>query len=96
MGREDRIFQLARLLNHTYSAHHLYEKSVLNGGRDIHWPEWYAEYLIGHGLDILVEDRLSTDQLENALKESRQNHRASGSKLSWEEFTARWIVEKLV
>jgi hypothetical protein len=95
MGREDKIQQVAELLQQTDLAHHSYEKKVLKGDQDIDWPEWFAEYLIGHGFDLLMEDRLATELLVSFLKKSRADHRACGSNLSWEKFTARRIVEKL-
>jgi hypothetical protein len=42
-----------------------------------------------------MEDRLATELLVSFLKKSRADHRACGSNLSWEKFTARRIVEKL-
>ena len=96
MGREDKIKQVAELLEQTDSAHHFYEIKVLNGDQDIHWPQWYAEYLIGHGFDLLMEDRLATELLVRFLWQSREDHRTCGSKLSWEEFAAKGIVERLV
>jgi len=96
MGREDKVRQVAELLQQTDSAHHSYELKVLDGDQDIHWPEWYADYLIGHGLDLVMEDRLATEMLVSFLKKSRADHRACCSNLTWEEFAARNIVEKLV
>ncbi len=96
MGIEDRVRQVTELLQQTDSAHHSFEKKVLNGNQDIHWPEWYAEYLIGHGLDLLMEDRLATELLVSFLRQTRSDHRSCGSSISWEEFTAIRIVEKLV
>ena len=68
MGREDKIRQVAELLKQTDSAHHSYEVKVLNGDRNSRWPEWYADNLIGHGFDIVLEDRLATELLENFLR----------------------------
>jgi hypothetical protein len=96
MGREDKIKQVAELLGQTVSVHHSYEKKVLSGDQDIHWPQWYAEYLIGHGFDLLMADRLATELLVSFLWQSREDHRACGSKLSWEEFAAKGMVERLV
>ena len=96
MGREDKIRQVAELLEQTDSAHHSYEKKVLNGDQDTHWSEWYAEYLIGHGFDLLLEDRLATELLGSFLRESRADYGACDTGICWEEFAARRIVEKLV
>ena len=96
MGRKDKIRQVAQLLEQTDSAHHSYEAKVLNGDRDSSWSEWYAEYLIGHGFDIVLEDRLPTELLESFLRESRDDHGVCDTGICWEEFAARRIVEKLV
>jgi len=96
MGREDKIKQVAELLGQTASVHHSYEKKVLNGDQDIHWPEWYAEYLIGHGFDLLMDDRLATELLEGFLRKSRADYGACDTDICWEEFAARRIVERLV
>ena len=96
MSMEDKIRQVTDLFEQTDSAHHSYQSKVLKGNQDIHWSEWYAEYLIGHGFDLLMEDRLATELLVSFLRKSREDHRSSGSKLSWKEFAAREIVERLV
>ena len=96
MGREDKISKITELLGQTDSAHHFYEAKVLKGDRDIDWPEWYAEYLIGHGLDLVMEDRPATETLVGILMKCRSDHQNCESDLSWEEFTAARIVEKLV
>ncbi|MGD8352994.1 MAG: hypothetical protein PVJ01_02420 [Pseudomonadota bacterium] len=96
MGRKGRIKQLAELFNQTDSAYSKYEKEVLNGHRDVEWPEWYAEYLIGHGLDLLTEDRIAAEILAGFLLESKAEHKASRSTLTWEEYTATRIIDRFV
>jgi hypothetical protein len=95
VGREDKIREVTELLRQTDSAHHTYEIKVLQGNQDVDWPEWYAEYLIGHGLDLVIEDSLATEMLESFLRKCREDHRACDSNLSWEKFTARRIMNKL-
>ena len=96
MGREDKIRQVAQLLKQTDSAHPSYEVKILNGDRNSRWPEWYAEYLIGHGFDIVLEDRLATEFLESFLRKSRADHGACDTDICWEVFAAMRIVERLV
>jgi hypothetical protein len=69
---------------------------ILDGHRDIQWPEWYAEYMIGHGLDLLMGDRLAAEILAGFLLESRAEHKASRSTLTWEEYAANRIVDRMV
>jgi hypothetical protein len=96
MARQEKVKLVTELLHLTDSAYDAYQKKVLNGDPDTHWPEWYAEYLIGHGLDLVMEDRLATEMLVRFLRESRADHRSCDSNLTWEEFTARKMVERLV
>ena len=96
MGREDRVRLIAELLHQTDSAHHSYLNKVLGKDEDAYWPEWYAEYLIGHGLDLLMDDRLATELRVGFLSRCREEYRTCNPGLSWEEYTARKFVEKLV
>ncbi|MDF1525890.1 MAG: hypothetical protein P1S59_06450 [bacterium] len=91
MGREDKIRQVAKLLGQTDSAHHSYEIKVLNGDRDSHWPEWFAEDLIGHGFDMVLEDRLA--RFLETLDEVRKG---SSNLMDWRDGTARRMVDTLV
>ena len=96
MGRRDTIRQLAELFHQAESAHHHYVKNVLEGENDLLWPEWYAEYLIGHGLDLLLEDRLAAELLAGFLLRCRADHKACRSTVSWEEFAAARMAEKIM
>lgn len=95
MGREDKIRQLEDLLRQTDSAYRCYRINCPPVDSDCHWSEWYAEYLIGHGFDLVMEDRLAAELLTNLLKKCRADHLCGGSPLSWQAFAARRIVEKL-
>ena len=96
MGRRDRIRQLAELFHQAESAYQYYEQNVLKGDRDILWPEWYADYLIGPGLDVLMEDRLASELLAGFILSCKADHKASRTKLSWEEFAAARMVERII
>ena len=96
MGRTRKIRQLSELFHQTESAYQEYELKIRNGDRDTQWPEWYAEYLIGHGLDLLIEDRLGPKRLAIFLIRSKADHKAYPSEITWEEFTAARILDKMV
>ena len=96
MGRTRKIRQLSELFHQADSAYQEYELKVRDGDRDTHWPEWYAEYLIGHGLDLLIEDRLGEETLADFLLRSKVDHKAYPSEITWEEFAAARIVDKMV
>lgn len=42
------------LLREAEAAHGEYETSVLGGVRDEEWADWYAAYLLDHGLEELL------------------------------------------
>jgi hypothetical protein len=96
VGRRLKIRQLSELFHQAESAYQQYELKIRCGDRDIRWPEWYAEYLIGHGLDLLIEDRLGSDLLAGFLLLSKADHKACKSNLSWEEFAAARMVDGMV
>lgn len=47
---------VAALLRETEAAHGAYETTVLGGERDEDWADWYAAYLLDHGLEDLLPD----------------------------------------
>ena len=96
MGRGVKIRQLAELFHQAESAYQQYELTILHGDRDIQWPEWYAEYLIGHGLDLLIEDRIGADLLAGFLLHSKADYKVCRSPVTWEEFAAARIVDRMI
>ena len=96
VGRRVKIRQLSELFHQAESAYQQYELKVRDGDRDIGWPEWYAEYLIGHGLDLLTQERLESDLLAGFLLRSKADHKACRSAATWEEFTAARIVDRMI
>lgn len=63
MNRKEKMRHVEHLLLCTFDAHTHYRQQVLHGETDLKWAEWYAEYLIGHGLDNLIGDRLEVEQI---------------------------------
>jgi hypothetical protein len=51
---------VAALLEEAESAHGVYEAESL-GGYDEQWPEWYAAYLLDHGLRELLPKVMERD-----------------------------------
>lgn len=47
---------VAALLREAQAAHGQYESTVLGGERDEAWAEWYAAYLLEHGIEDLLPD----------------------------------------
>ena len=96
MAREDKVRQVSHLLQMADNAHHTYEISVLHGKRDENWCEWYAEYLIGHGLDRVLEDMLTVDRLAKFLATIDEVRKGSSNVMEWGDGTARRMVDTLV
>jgi fructosamine-3-kinase len=85
--------EIAALLNRAGEAHHEYEQTVLKGIYDQDWAMWYAEYAIAHGLELLLNQRLTKAQLSLFLSEINQKYNQEQSRQSWAEYTAKKIVE---
>ena len=79
---------ILQLLKETLAAHSVYETTVLAGIYDSDWADWYATYMLEHGMtDLFPIDiaRLSAvlTQLE---ADFRQVQQPEGE---WPEFYAR-------
>jgi hypothetical protein len=96
MARKDKIRQVSNLLQMADQAHHRYEIQVLHGKRDENWNEWYAEYLIGHGIDRVLEDMLTVERLARFLATIDEVRRGSSALTEWSDGTARRMVDTLV
>lgn len=96
MAREDKVRQISYLLQMADKAHHQYEILVLHGKRDETWHEWYAEYLIGHGIDGVLEDMLSVEKLARFLSAMDDVRRDSSGLMDWSDPAARRMVDTLV
>lgn len=95
MQKSERVKLVSDLLVQTDSAHHTFERKVLNGERDEQWSDWYTDYLIGHGLDNLLGNEVASDLLSRLLLESAEETRRNRIKTTWVQFTARKIVKHL-
>lgn len=95
MRKEERISEMRELLVRAKKAHYTYEKKVLKGKHDEDWPDWYADYLIGHGLDNIVGDKLEAEMLSRFLLQTALEKLSQPNRLTWAEFTARKFVTAL-
>ena len=95
MQKNERVKLVSDLLTQTDSAHHTFERKVLNGERDEQWSDWYTDYLIGHGLDNLLGNEVASDLLSRLLLESAEETRRKRTKTTWAQFAARKIVKHL-
>jgi hypothetical protein len=88
------VTQIARLLSQAGSAHHHYEQTILKGVYDQAWPEWYANYIIEHGLPSLLTQSVTAGQISRFLAESYEIYQQENSKQDWADYTAQQLVEK--
>ena len=89
------IEQIEELLLRTENAHGQYEETELNGVYDQSWPQWYAAYLIQHGLSAIVQQEITAEQLSVFLAKSFEAFKKNNLGLGWEEYTARKLIEAL-
>jgi hypothetical protein len=85
--------QITNLLSMAGSAHHIFEQTVLQGVYDQDWPAWYANYIIESGLNDLLSQRLTVEQLGPFLYDINERYKAEKSALSWANYTAGKITE---
>jgi hypothetical protein len=90
--------EIAALLRQTAEAHGVYEHDVLNDQYDVEWPKWYGEYLLDNGLPALLgkgEDGAGLKRpLDEVLSEADVSHRANAPGEIWQEYYARYLLEK--
>ena len=80
---------IAALLKDVESAHGSYETTVLGGVRDEAWAQWYADYLLAHGLaEHLGAASPSTASLASRLSQLDVKYRQAQPNVPWTEFYA--------
>ena len=85
--------EIAALLSQTGAAHGEYEERVLGGKYDEDWPDWYAAYLLDHGLNDLVGgSALTVEQLSRMLKQLDEDYRREKPADGWPVYYARRIA----
>lgn len=52
---EERRANVAQLLRRAADEHHAYEQATMEEGHsDPNWPEWYAQWMLDHGLTEML------------------------------------------
>lgn len=82
---------LAALLGRTGEAHGVYEQRELGGVYDQQWPQWYAVYLVEHGLCDLVGVMLTVDNVADWLSACDAAFKAERPSVGWPPFYARRV-----
>jgi hypothetical protein len=88
---------IVALLEAVESAHGNYETAVLGGVRDEAWAQWYANYLLAHGLaEHLENSELSPESLATRLAQLDADYRRAQPNVPWSEFYAQGLTADAV
>lgn len=79
---------MADLLSWVGAAHGVYEERELGGVYDQCWPQWYAVYLVEHGLGGLAGIELAVERVAAWLSECDVAYKAQRPALGWPAFYA--------
>ena len=85
----DRNEAIAALLEQAGTAHAVYEEGELGGVYDERWPEWYAAYLVEHGLGELLVRPISAGELSTLLAQCDAAYKQAQPDEKWPAFYAR-------
>jgi hypothetical protein len=76
-------------------AHGVHKERELNGVYDQHWPQWYAAYLIQHGLGMILDQSVTTEELSRLLKQSDQAYQLERPDVGWPDYYAQRLIAAL-
>lgn len=82
------------LLIQAGNAHHVYEQTVLKGAYDQEWANWYADYVIQHGLGDLLNQSVTTEQVSQFFSESYRMYEQKNTDQNWASYTAEKMIEE--
>ena len=88
----DRNEAVAALLQQAGAAHAVYEERELGGVYDERWPEWYAAYLMEHGLGDVLGRPISAAELGDLLARYDAEYKAAQPDEAWPVFYAQRLV----
>jgi|GEM_PF-2357823 len=75
--------RVAELRGRAGAAHGVYEEGELGGVYDQQWPQWYAAYLVAHGLSDLVGRALTAAQVAAWLADCDAAYKAACPGIGW-------------
>jgi hypothetical protein len=85
--------QLVDLLQRAGAAHGVYEHEELNDVYDQEWAAWYANWVIEHGLNTLLNTAYDGAALGKLLRDLNEELKQGNSGEAWAAFTARRLIE---
>ena len=93
----ERTDAIRALLEEAKQAHGVYETTELNGVYDEDWPQWYAAYVVDHGLGALVGHPVTAEDLTAYLGRTNVEFEAIQPRPTepWAAYTARRIAAEL-
>ncbi len=89
---ENHTDAIAALFTRAGEAHHIYERDVLNGAYHEDWHDWYAGFVIEHGISDLLGTPVTAKQLIAFFKQVSADHRAEQPDEHWTRYYARALV----
>lgn len=85
--------QLTELLQRAGQAHGHYENTVLKGVYDQDWAPWYADWVVQHGFNQLLNTNHDAASLGQLLFDLNEDHKRDTSAQSWASYTAVRLVQ---
>lgn len=83
--------EVVALLGRAGAAHGEYEVRELGGVYDQQWPQWYAAYLVEHGLRELIGVTVTVDEVSAWLSACDAAYKAERPSVGWPTFYARRV-----
>ena len=91
--RQERQRRVAELLADAERAHGEYEARELQGVFDHRWAQWYADYLVRHGLGLALGTDVTPEQLARWLTECDAAYQREPPAEAWPAYYAQRLVD---
>ena len=94
---DERVTAIRALLGEAEAAHGAYETRDLGGVYDREWAQWYAGYLVDHGIGPVLDREVSAQALGAFLSRSFAAFQQleSAPPDDWAAYVARDLVSEL-
>ena len=71
---------------------HAAERHEGKGGHPMRWPDWYAAYLLQHGIGDLLNASITVESLSRLLKQYDQDYKRERPSVGWPDFYAQRLL----
>ena len=92
---DDRVEEIAALLEQIGQAHGQYEATELHGVYDQAWARWYAGHAVEQGISALIGHAVTVDALATFFTNTFADYKRDGITEAWGDYTARRIQNEL-